>query len=142
MSLFRQRGSLVRYGLLALAILATLSGIGYSIYNAGEKAVRLEWEEANRVQREREAKQASVAATKVEVKSAKAKIMYRTITQQVDKYIDRPVYRNICFDADGLRDANAALLGESTPPAKSNKPVSTARTTSGWLWGLGLAENY
>ena len=142
MSLFRQRGSLVRYGLLALAILATLSGIGYSIYNAGEKAVRLEWEEANRVQREREAKQASVAATKVEVKSAKAKIMYRTITQQVDKYIDRPVYRNICFDADGLRDANAALLGESTAPAKSNKPVPTVRTTGGWLWSFGLAENY
>jgi hypothetical protein len=137
----RQRGSILLYAILAIVILGILAGIGRSIYSAGAKAVRLEWEEANRIQREREAKQANEAATKVEVKSAKAKIVYRTITEQVDKYIDRPVYRNICFDADGLRDANTALLGTSAPPAKPDKPVPASRSAYRWEWSLSSAED-
>ena len=39
------------------------------------------------------------------------KIVYRTITRNVQTYIDRPVYQRECLDDDGLRDANAALAG-------------------------------
>lgn len=35
------------------------------------------------------------------------KIVYRTITRNVQTYIDRPVYQRECLDSDGLRDANA-----------------------------------
>lgn len=38
-------------------------------------------------------------------------VEYRTLTQQVDKVVVRPVYRNVCLDADGLRIANTALAG-------------------------------
>ena len=38
----RQRGSLILYAVLALAILATLSGIAYKIRESGKDAVRAE----------------------------------------------------------------------------------------------------
>jgi hypothetical protein len=40
-------GSLLVYGMVALAILGTLGGIGYKIRESGADAVRLEWSEAN-----------------------------------------------------------------------------------------------
>ena len=121
-----QRGSILLYAILAIVILGILAGIGHSIYSAGAKAVRLEWEEANRLQREREAKQANEAATKVEVKSAKAKVVYRTITQTVDKIVDREVYRNVCFDDEGLKLANAALLGGIIKLDERSNPILKA----------------
>lgn len=47
----------------------------------------------------------------------------RTITVEVEKIIDRPVYRTVCLDADGLQLINAAIqrrdptseLGQSVP---------------------------
>jgi hypothetical protein len=39
------------------------------------------------------------------------KIVYRTITKQVEKVVDRDMYRQSCFDDDGLSIANAALAG-------------------------------
>ncbi len=45
--LMRQRGSILLYGLLALAILTTLSGIAYAIRESGKESVRVEWAAAN-----------------------------------------------------------------------------------------------
>ncbi len=44
-----------------------------------------------------------------------AQIHYQTITRYVDRIIDRPVYRDLCFDVDGLRAANIALVGPAAP---------------------------
>lgn len=49
--------------------------------------------------------------------------VYRTITQQVDKIIERPVYRNECLDADGLRSINSALAGKAEATGQPDKPV-------------------
>lgn len=118
-----QRGQILIYAVVALGIIGALGLIGSKIYTAGGDAVRLEWADANRQQREAEAKQANQAAEKKEQGDAKAKVVYRTITQTVDKYIDRPVYRNVCLDADGLRDVNTALSGALTPAAQPDKPM-------------------
>jgi hypothetical protein len=109
--------------LIALALGAVvLAGIVYGIYtkgyNAGSADVKAEWQEANRLQREKEQKQANTASTKLETGNAEAKVVYRTITKEVDKIVDRPVYVNACFDDDGLRYANAALSGALTPAGK------------------------
>ena len=49
----REKGfGLLAYGLLALAILATLSGIGWKIRESGKDAIRVEWAEANRLAQE------------------------------------------------------------------------------------------
>lgn len=119
----KQRGQILIYAVVALGIIVVLGLIGRSIYTAGSDAVRLEWEEANRKQREAEATQGNQAAEKKEQGDAKAKVVYRTITQTVDKIVERPVYRNVCLDDDGLRSANAALSGAITPAAQPDQPV-------------------
>ena len=49
----RQRGSIILYGIIALAILATLSGIAWKIRESGKDAIRIEWAEENRKERDR-----------------------------------------------------------------------------------------
>jgi hypothetical protein len=61
--------------------------------------------------------QANEAVASKEDRDEKARIVYRTITEMVDKIVDRPVYRNVCLDDDGLRLANAALGGVAVSPA-------------------------
>ena len=135
-----ERGSIILYGLIALAVLGTLSGIAYKIRESGKDAIRVEWAEANRAQRERDAKQASTAATKLEVSNVKAKVVYRTITREVDKIVEKEVYRHVCFDADGVRLANAALRGEIAPAAKPDKPVSGPVPALRWERSLSVAK--
>lgn len=104
------------YMIVLLLVIAAVSGLYYTIdkrgYTRGKLEIQTAWDAANEEERKKEAEQAAAASTQVEVKSEKAKIVYKTITQSVDKIIDRPVYRNVCLDADGLSNANAALVGQ------------------------------
>ena len=127
----RQRGSILLYGILALAIIGSLGGIGYSVRKAGYDAAMLECQQAAAAQREREAQQAAKAAVKLEVSNAKAKVVYRTITRDVDKVVTRVEYRNICLPDDGLRHARRAIEGTLTPAAEPDKPVPDAARTRG-----------
>ena len=52
-----------------------------------------------------------------------ARIEYRTITRKVDKIVERPVYRNVCLDADGMRQLSAAIAGRATPEPEPARPV-------------------
>lgn len=45
-----------------------------------------------------------------------AKPVYQRIMVEVDKIVDRPVYREQCFDADGMRQLDAALDGRDPEP--------------------------
>lgn len=108
--------------------------------SAGANVVRLEWEQANREQREAEAEQANDAATKLEKDRAKTRTVYRTITQTVDRIVDRPVYRDVCLDDDGLRLSNAALVGATTPAGEPADRVRTPDAAAGRLGGSGSAE--
>lgn len=54
-------------------------------------------------------KAASAAATGFEKDKEKNEIRNRTITVEVDKIIERLVYRNACFEPDGLRVLNATI---------------------------------
>ena len=120
------------YLLLALAVIGALAGLHHKIYTsgytAGEAACKAQREKDNALQREREAKQAGNAVTNLEKGDEKQKTVYRTITKRVKEYVDRPVYRAECWDADGLRDANAALLGGENPaPKPAARPVPAAQ---------------
>jgi hypothetical protein len=52
-------------------------------------------------------------AAQLETERAKSHVVYQTITHEVDHVVDRPVYRNDCLDADGLRLVNAAFAGQA-----------------------------
>lgn len=67
--------------------------------------------------------QANTASTKLEIGNAQAKIIYKTITQTVDRVVERPVYLNTCLDPDGLQLANAALAGIAAGPP--SEPAAT-----------------
>ena len=113
---------LIAIGLIALAILAVFGGVGRAIYNAGAAKCELRHERAAAAQREKEQQQAHTAGSILEAEDGKARIIYRTITKAVDRYIDRPVYRSVCLDSDGLRDANSAL-GKVSAPTEPDKPL-------------------
>lgn len=114
------------YLIAGIAILAILSGIAYRIRESGKDAIRLEWAEANRIQREAESKRIAAAAKALEAANAKRKIVYRTITKQVDKVVERPVYRNVCLDDSGLRCLDAAIRGEVGAGCEPDKPLPPA----------------
>ena len=67
------------------------------------------------------AKVGDVAATKHEADKVSIRTEFITITEQVEKIIERPVYRdNVCLDADGLRILTAA----TRPSPAASKPAS------------------
>lgn len=72
------------------------------------------------------AKQYNDAAQALEAAKNEREIVYRTITKQVEKVIERPVYRNACLDDSGLRIVNDALAGRASDPAKPATGLPTA----------------
>ncbi len=67
--------------------------------------------------------QANAAIQTLEQKNVAARVVYRTLTQNVDRIIDRPIYRDgVCLDMDGILLANAALGGVAVAPTNSGKP--------------------
>jgi len=107
--------NLLLYGVVALAIIGALGGIGYKVRESGYDACKLEWQEAEAERMKDEVGKNFLASTKLEKGNADAKVVYRTITRDVDKVVDRVEYRDVCFDDDGLRLANDALRGTRTP---------------------------
>lgn len=82
------------------------------------KIDKMQIDAAAQVQKTRDAlmAQADSAVTSLETKNAASRVIYRTITQQVDKIVERPVYRNVCLDDAGLMLVNAALAGVAVAP--------------------------
>lgn len=110
--------------LYAIVALLALSLGGAGAWNiqawryAAKDAQRIE-AQAERDRNDRKA--AQVASEGFENDKAKTEIKYRTITREVEKIIDRPVYRNICLDSGGLQLLREAIGTTGNP----GEPVST-----------------
>lgn len=104
-------------------------------HKLGAESVQVKWDKAIADQAQKEQKQINTAVTKLETGNAQAKVVYRTITQTVDKVVEKPVYLNACFDADGLLVANQALAGSLVIVPKPNptvpRPDATPRRNGG-----------
>lgn len=138
--------NLLVYGLIALAVLASLAGLYERIHHGGviegEARIQKRWDEANAAARARERKQVAIAVDKKEQADAKEKVVYRTVKEYVDRIVDRPVYRNVCLDADGLRVARCAIRGESPDRCTPDGPVPPAAGSDRWHGQLHLAMDY
>lgn len=114
---------------IILAVLVALGGTHTWAYRAGgenrENALRV----AQQKEKDKRAKKGNDAAANLETENAEAKQGFQVVTEYVDRFIDRPVYRNVCFDDDGLRAANAGLAGALA--AKPDQPVSAAEAAGG-----------
>lgn len=130
--------SVYAYIVAAGLVVGAFGGTYFYGRSAGADSVQLEWEEANRVQRAREAAQASEAAQQLEVSREKIRVVYRTITQTVDRHIDRVELRNVCLDHVGLCLANAAISGTEPASCGTARPVPTSLEAGGRYVGLAL----
>ncbi len=105
--------SLLLYGILALSIMAAIGTGVYKVKQWGADEVRAEWNEANRVAREKEQARAAKAADTKEKGDAKATVVYRTIRQNVDRVVVE--YRDrACLESEGLAAARQAISGVLT----------------------------
>lgn len=61
------------------------------------------------------------------------KVVYRTITRNVETYINDPLYQRECIDERGLRDINAALAGRASAgePAAAMPAAGAAAGSNG-----------
>jgi hypothetical protein len=117
--------TLAIYALIALGIFTAGAGSGFKVeswrWSAAELAQQAEIvAERNAA----EAKQAAASAA-LEKQKESVRVEYQTITKEVTKLVDRPVYRNVCLDDDGLRLANRALSG-SDPAGQPHPAVPAA----------------
>lgn len=110
--------------LYGLAVLLTLGLLG-GVYAKGRSDANANCDErvtallAESLERERHAQQRAInATTQLEAARGRTEVKYRTITKEVERVVERPVYSTVCFDVDGVRLANAALAGSSSAPGK------------------------
>lgn len=71
-----------------------------------------------------EAAAANLAASKLEAQLAALQQTQRKVGADVDRIAAKPLYRGTCFDADGVRAANAALTGQTADTGRPNGAVS------------------
>lgn len=110
---------------LAVILAAFLAFTHFSAYRSGRAAVRTEFDAYKLSQQESarkaalaRAKAQDAAATSHEQFKAQEEIRYVDRIKIVRQLVDRPVYRNVCVDPDGLRELNAAIRGAgSSQPA-------------------------
>jgi hypothetical protein len=138
-----------------LLLAALVIGLGLAAYElidatwatsagvrAGEAKRQAVWERAKLAERVLEEKQSGAAAAGLEVDRAKERIVVRTITQYVDRVLERPVYRNVCLDDDGLRLARCAIRGEGADRCKPDERVPGPRGSAGRDGGGGAALDH
>ena len=112
---------------IAIAIFSFLY-VGQIAYtNHLSKKLRVASEQCNAKIQEIEQKHLKVLAEKqnlinqvsadYETLKSEQRIKTETVTREVQKIIERPVYRNDCFDSNGLQQLNSLITsGASKPP--------------------------
>ncbi len=118
--------AIIGAGVLAIALTvgAYFKGDADAANRYQIKIDKMVTDQAEAVQQAKQAMliQSANASAALEAGNAKREIVYRTITKNVDRIVERPVYSGVCFDDDGLRLANAALAGIAVEAADPGKP--------------------
>lgn len=109
-------GSVTRLAATLLAGIA-LGGWGaWQVQGWRQASADLARERAAHQQHLRNERTAQAASTTYQQESANARVEYRTRWRTVETIVDRPVYRNVCLDDDGLRELNEAIAGQPAAP--------------------------
>lgn len=110
----------------ALALLATgaLGGWHVRAWKAGaDDAERLRAEARTALNR---AESIDGAAGRLEQRKEAIRVQTVTLTREVERLVDRPVYRDRCIDDDGLRLITAAAAGTAAPASQPASAVPAA----------------
>ncbi|MGN1056970.1 MAG: hypothetical protein ACI4QS_09695 [Comamonas sp.] len=101
---------------LIAALLAACSifGAGYWLRGLQVKAATVAQVQAQGKADIKQAERTSDAVQAHTQAQVKTEIRYVTVTKEVEKLVERPVYLQQCMDDDGLRALNAQILGFDT----------------------------
>lgn len=64
------------------------------------------------------------AATTFEKGRNRVETVFQTITETVETIVDRPVYRNVCFDDDGMRELARSIAETAATSTSGAVPAS------------------
>lgn len=121
------------YGIAAMFILGLIIGAygkGRSDANAVCAATVAALHAEAQAQKDAEAEKYRKLSARLEKDNARTRIVYQEITREVEKIVDRPIYRDgVCLDDDGVRLANAALAGKAVYPAEPDSAVPDDQPT-------------
>lgn len=106
----------------AAAVLALGLGFtaGWQVQGWRQDSIRAEQADQARELRAQRERAADHAAEQHEQVRADLDAQFRVITREVERVVEKPVYRNVCLDADGLR-ALADAVGQ--PAAAAGEPA-------------------
>lgn len=110
-------------GALIAAAVGAVGGWQARAWKAGADDLQRVQAEQREALRRQEA--AFGAADRLEQDRAARREQIRTITVEVPRVVERPVYRAECWDADGLRLITQAI-GAAADPAQPDGPVPAA----------------
>ena len=102
--------------LIAAGVALVLAfGAGWWLKGLQVKAATVDQTKAQAQADVKQAQRTSEAVqTHAKVKT-ETEIRYVTVTREVEKLVERPVYLERCMDDDGLRVLNAQILGTNPP---------------------------
>jgi len=115
-------------GLGALLLIAGVFFYGRHVGYMECENDRLKAAAAAQEKREEQIGQAQANDAKAAEADVQRETIVREITREVPRIIDRPVYRNVCVDADGVR-----LIGRAVEAANGGAP---ARRSAGDAAGV------
>lgn len=100
-------------GAIVLVIITGLaSWLAYNMYNRGYSAAEVKYveaqEKANKVAKEKY----DLIQTELEAQNKIRQEKTTVITNVVTKLVDRPIYKSVCIDSEGLDVINKAINGQ------------------------------
>lgn len=120
---------------LIIALAIFVGGLATGIkWHAGQDAIAAESARAEQERdRLRRIERNDVAAVGHEADKTNLRTEFLTITQEVERVTERPVYRDMCFDADGVRIVNAAA-GYSATASQPERAMPRPASTDSGRW--------
>jgi hypothetical protein len=110
--------SLATYAIVAALIYGAGALSGWRVESWHRDALDLKSEKIAELQVKAEQDRAAAASAALEQAREQLNAKSQIITRTLTKVVTRRIYARACFDADGLRLANAALQGPAADPGQ------------------------
>lgn len=113
---------------LVLLLACLVAGFAAGVkWHAGQDAIAEQARQVNQRAQERLRRQnANTAAVAFEGNRVRIEKEFVPITQEVERVVEKPVYRNVCLDPDGLSVIGDALARAYNDPGKPGNAVPKA----------------
>lgn len=106
-------------GIIAAVALCLGFLAGWNVQGWRYRAAEADIQDAQEQKKDERAQQADTASAGAEADRAEIKTQFRTVYRDVEKIVERPVYRNVCLDPDGLRTLSAAIAASAASSGQS-----------------------